>query len=87
METWLIFFEIGDDLIGLTKVDLFKTLLKECIRGKLQDDPCRITRALGLLVPLLALGSISTSLSAGFSLRSPGCIIQFVFCCVLSSLS
>ena len=44
-------------------------------------------RASVLSVPLLALGSKSTSLSAGFSFVSPGCTIRLVFCCVLSSWS
>ena len=40
-----------------------------------------------LLVPLLALCSKSTSLSAGFSFVSPGCRLWLVFGCVLSSWS
>ena len=72
-------------MIGSTKVDLCKIMLKDCFRGKLRDGQQWLTRALVLLVALLALGSISTSLSAKFSFVSPGCTIQLVFCFVLSS--
>ena len=34
----LVPFQVQDDLIGFTKVALFKTVLKDCFRGKLQDD-------------------------------------------------
>ena len=40
-----------------------------------------------LLVPLLAMDSKSTSLSTGFSIAVPGCMIQLIFCCALSSWS
>ena len=86
MGIWLISFQVRDDLIGFTRVDLFKTLLEGCFRGKLlQDDQYRLTRASVILVPLLALGSKSSSLSAGFSFVSLGCTIRLVFCCVLPS--
>ena len=45
------------------------------------------TRALVLLVPLLAVGSKSTSLSAGFLFVSTERVMQLVFCCVLSFLN
>ena len=45
------------------------------------------TRALVLLVPLLAVGSKSTSLSAGFLSVSTERVMQLVFCCVLSFLN
>ena len=66
-------------MIGFTKVHLFENLLKDCLRGKLQDDQERITRALVLPLPLLALGSKSISLGAGFSFVSPGCMIYNLF--------
>ena len=31
-------FQVQDNLIGFTKVDLFKTLLRDCFRDKLGDD-------------------------------------------------
>ena len=34
----LISFEMRDDLIGSTKVDLYQILLKDCFRGNLWDD-------------------------------------------------
>ena len=87
MGIWLISFQVRDDLIRFTKGDLFKTLLGDFFRGKVRDDQLRLTRVSVLLVPLIALGSKSTSLSAGFSFVSPGCTIRLVFCCVLSSWS
>ena len=79
--------QVRDDLIGFTKVDLLKTLLEDCFRAKLRGDYERVTRALVLLIPLLTLGSKSTSLKCWFSFVSPGCTIPLVFCCVLSSWS
>ena len=35
---WLVSFQVRNDLIGFTKVDLLKTLLEDCFRGKLRDD-------------------------------------------------
>ena len=87
MGIWLVSFQVRDDLIGFTKVDLFKTLLKDYFRGKLRDDQYRLNRALILLVPVLPLGAKSTCLNAGLSFASPDCMIQLVFCCVLSSWS
>ena len=71
-----------DDLIGFTKADLLKSLLEDCFRGKLRDDQKRLTRALVPLVPLLALGSKSTSLSGGFSFVS--CFLLCSFFLVLA---
>ena len=71
MGIWLISFQVRDDLIESTKVDLFEILLREYFRGKLRDDKQRLTRASVLLVPLLTLGSKSTSLSPGFFVRRP----------------
>ena len=65
MGIWSDFLQVPDDLIGSTLVDLCKICLGECLRSKLQDDQYGLTRALVLLVPLLALGAKSTSLNAG----------------------
>ena len=74
--------QVWDNLIGSTKLDLFEILLKDCFRGNLWDHQYRLTRASVLSVPLLTLGSKSTSLSAWFSFVSSGCMIGLVFCCV-----
>ena len=34
----LVSFQIWDQLIGSTKVDLYEILLKDCLQGKLWDD-------------------------------------------------
>ena len=65
MEIWSDFFEAQDDLIGSTLVVLCEIWLGDCLRCKLQDGQLRLTRVLILLVPPLALGSKSTSLSGG----------------------
>ena len=54
-----------DPYVSQGLVDLCEIWLGGCLRWKLRDDQYRLTRALVLLVPLLALGFKSTSLSAG----------------------
>ena len=65
MEIWKDFFQVQDDLIGSTLVDMLEILFGGSLGCKLRDDQYRLTRASVLLAPLLALGSNSTSLSAG----------------------
>ena len=62
---WSDFFQVWDNLIGSTLVDLCEIWLRDFLRWKLQDDEERFTRTLVLLVPLLALSSKFTFLSAG----------------------
>ena len=83
----LVFTEFHEDLIGSTKVNLCKILLKNSLRGKLKDDHHRLTRSSVLFVPQLAVGSKCTSLSARFCFVSPGCRIWLVFCCVFFFLN
>ena len=58
------FFQVPDDLIGSTLVHLSEIRFGGTLGCKLRDDQLRLTTALVLFAPLLALGSKSTSLSA-----------------------
>ena len=62
-------FQIRDDLIGSTLVDLCEIRFAGSSGCKLRDDQQRLTRAWVLFVPLLGLASESTSLSAGIHMR------------------
>ena len=65
MWIWSELFQVQDSQIESTLIDLCEIWLGECLRCKLRDDQERLTRALIRLVPLLALGFKSTSLSDG----------------------
>ena len=71
----MISFQVQDDLIGSTKVNLYELALKDCFRDKLGEDQSRLARASVLLVPVSALGSRFTSLSAGLLFVTPGCMM------------
>ena len=58
------FFQVRDDLIGSTLVDVSEIQFGGSLGCKLQDNQSRLTRASVLLARLLALASKSTSLSS-----------------------
>ena len=55
----------GQKAVALSNLTIYYAWVGRLFKIKLRDDQQRLTRALVLLVPLLARGSKSTSLSAG----------------------
>ena len=68
MENWFTFFQVRDNLVGSTLVDLCEIWWGGSLRVKLWDKQEKLTRALVLLVPLIVLDSKSTSLGAGIQM-------------------